>query len=227
MQDKLIQCFGPKQLSCMPVEVGRSFRDDPNTRRRRRAGFETTRSKQAPFPFKSEVTVDVVASAGDRLWKELVGTGDDKPIKIRTVQLGFTGLMAAEGGQKTIEGFFKTGDHKRSREFDGTEDPQSNDTRAESTATIGDLVDGGISFTCPRCSRRISLANNAVPEGFQGDSGDIEALEKLKMEHADFHFAQDLARITPNSGQVQFPSSKRKKPMDSSASGIARYFPQK
>lgn len=68
------------------------------------AGYETSRSRQAPFPFIRDATVDVIAAAGDRLWKELVGNATD--MKITIVQLSFAGIDSMETGQKRIEGFF-------------------------------------------------------------------------------------------------------------------------
>ncbi|THH26302.1 hypothetical protein EUX98_g7885 [Antrodiella citrinella] len=78
-----------------------------------RQGYETSRSKQAPFPFSRDITVDLIASAGDKLWKELVGTNDERttPFKITNVQLSFLGINSMEIGQRNIEGFFPTGVH--------------------------------------------------------------------------------------------------------------------
>lgn len=61
-----------------------------------------------PFPFTREITVDAIASFGDKLWKELVGTDDrSTPMKITNVQLSFSGIDSMEAGQQVIEGFFK------------------------------------------------------------------------------------------------------------------------
>ena len=67
------------------------------------------RSKQAPFPFIREITVDAIAHAGDKLWKELLGNGGPKApsLKITNVQLSFTGIESMETGQRQIEGFFQ------------------------------------------------------------------------------------------------------------------------
>ena len=70
---------------------------------------QSSRSKQSGFPFIRDVTVDVIASAGNKLWKELVASLDPTiPMRITNVQLAFTGLENAEPGQSSIEGFFKS-----------------------------------------------------------------------------------------------------------------------
>lgn len=62
-----------------------------------------------------EVTVDTIASAGDKLWKELVGT--NLVMNVTNVQLAFTGIETAETGQRSIEGFLKSGQtSKRARD---------------------------------------------------------------------------------------------------------------
>lgn len=57
------------------------------------------------------LTVDVIAAAGNKLWKELVGSPNGKPdvpIKVRYIALGFTGVEAGENGQKGIEAFLRS-----------------------------------------------------------------------------------------------------------------------
>ncbi|KAK7024244.1 N-acetyltransferase eso1 [Paramarasmius palmivorus] len=83
-----------------------------------RQGYEAFQSKQAPFPFSLEVTVDLIATAGNKLWKDLVGK-DPGPTKVTNVELAFTGIEVAEEGQQSIDGFFSGGQvFKRSREDD-------------------------------------------------------------------------------------------------------------
>ncbi|TCD64901.1 DNA-directed DNA polymerase eta rad30 [Steccherinum ochraceum] len=75
-------------------------------------GYEAFRSKQAPSPFMArDITVDYIASAGDRLWRELVGTETPRrtPFKITNVSMSFSGIDSMESGQRGIEGFFKSG----------------------------------------------------------------------------------------------------------------------
>src|ERR1700735_4339343 len=77
------------------------------------SGYESGRSKQTVFPFTKEVTVDSIASAGDKLWKDLVG--NSTTLNVTNVQLAFTGIDVAEAGQRSIEGFLKPASAKRSR----------------------------------------------------------------------------------------------------------------
>ncbi|KAL0954665.1 hypothetical protein HGRIS_003615 [Hohenbuehelia grisea] len=224
-----------------------------------RKGYsEPGRSKQAPFPFMKDITVDAVAAAGEKLWREYVGGAlpDDRtlPMKITHMHLGFSGIATAGDGQGSIEGFFRSPDKaavtrssaKRTRlssnigdsdiedAFDDDEDPiridRAGDTEGPSSSSLP-------SFICDRCGKRLSVspaviqdldistgdtleseAPNAVGDGDQVVAGvgastsrqgqlSLEdwkeqlreealrsALNKLKAEHEDFHFAQDLAR---------------------------------
>jgi DNA polymerase eta len=68
-------------------------------------GYEAARSKQAPFPFTKKVTVDTIASSGDKLWSQLVGNNSG-PMKVSSIQLAFTGIETQEVGQQNIDGFF-------------------------------------------------------------------------------------------------------------------------
>jgi DNA polymerase eta len=181
------------------------------------------------FPFNRNLTVDVVASAGDRLWRELVG--DSKIMKVTSVQLAFTGLETAESGQQSIEGFFKTPDRgqletpgnggpslKRARE---EEDALPQIIAAEAESSTFDA--SSTSFTCPRCGKRLRLADQSV--GNEANEDDhVQALATLRMEHDDFHFAQDLAKSSDDSqkGCQGLPKKKRKEP-----EGIAKFFNKK
>jgi DNA polymerase eta len=191
-------------------------------------GYETGRSKQAPFPFTREVTVDIIASAGDKLWKELVGT--NVAMKVTCIHLGFTGLESSEIGQRTIEGFLKTGEtSKRPREKD---DDATDDKLVSYVNLIGDnnpMIDPTLSFTCTRCGDSIQLT---VPLSGVGAE---EALTALRQEHDDFHFAQELAKEQqpnnlvisgPKTGPKMSPKKKRRKDPPSRGS-IEQFFGRK
>lgn len=191
------------------------------------AGYDAGHSKQAPFPFTNEVTVDVIAAAGNKLWKQLVGT--DIVMKVTNVSLAFAGLEAAEMGQKTITGFLK-------RRGEDDEPPHPNAGADRQEVAPADLDDDpfndsntdSLSFTCARCGKRISAPSHPT-----------SAMEKetqlavLKVEHDDYHFAQDLAKDTDNIIPVSAPSSKgppkRKKQKVSEAKpvGIEKFFQPK
>lgn len=217
-------------------------------------GYDSFRSKQAPFPFVRDITVDVIAAAGDKLWKELVGTDTSRstPMKISNVQLSFSGIGSMEAGQRSIEGFFQkppsTGPSVGADKEPVASDSPGNSSagtkrkRAESLAKAATNAPVGKEevddsspeppapaaatspgFFCDRCGKRITLAEAAF--GLQGAPDPIldaemrEAVDKLRREHDDFHFAQDLANdgshgpgravIRPSEGTSQ-PPKKRK-----------------
>jgi len=224
-----------------------------------RQGYETSRSKQAPFPFNREVTVDLIASAGDKLWKELVGTENSRstPMKITNVQLSFSGIDSMEAGQQNIEGFFKppsqSSDNREAkpppRNLKRKRDALHNDSPllgGEAEITVGesrstplsptpDEASSSSSFVCERCGKKIT-----VPDALDGLSDDIkmEALTAIKLEHNDFHFAQDLAKEGVPEGRPKRiirplgkppPAKKKKKAIVSGETeqekeGIKRFF---
>jgi DNA polymerase eta len=193
------------------------------------AGYQITRSKQAAFPFTRNLTVEVIASAGDRLWKELVG--ESKTMKVTNVQLAFTGLEIAESGQQLIETFFKTPDRKQQLGPNSLGEPflkrvregEDSDNASHQTATLeGEestacIDSSSTSFICQRCRKRLYLAESAAND--IDEDGRVEALQTLRMEHDDFHFAQDLANT---SDEPQKAKKKRKEP-----EGIAKFFNKK
>ncbi|KAK7044220.1 N-acetyltransferase eso1 [Paramarasmius palmivorus] len=199
-----------------------------------RQGYEAFRSKQAPFPFSREVTVDLIATAGNKLWKDLVGK-DPGPMKVTNVQLAFTGIEVAEEGQQSIDGFFSGGQvFKRSREDDDPEATSLHGTVKERKTTYGhsaeeteDFDTGVFSFTCPTCRKKFSLSAMQIASGTADDHA--RELEAIKVEHQDYHFAQAVAReIEPEpqpaqSGDTKKVKKKRKEP----AKGIEKFFARK
>lgn len=197
-------------------------------------GYEAGRSKQSPFPFTREVTVDVIAAAGDKLWKELVGNNPAAPMKVTSVQLAFTGIEASEIGLQSIDGFFRNGQvSKRTREPDDRLGSVELDTGG-ADFSVDDTVDPSedtqdTSFTCSRCGKRISLPTPPPTT----DSDKVEALAALRLEHDDFHFAEDLAKenYRPISVGTQAPESasrvKKKRRKELTATGIEKFFSRK
>lgn len=184
-----------------------------------RKGWESSRSKQVPFPFTRNATVDVIAAAGNNLWKDLVGSSTD--LKITTVSLGFTGVELAEPGQQSIDGFFKT--PKRPR--DELDDDQSIETPKETD--VIPLSPGRHSgFSCEQCSKRIELPDDIMTSGL--DDGTLaQALATLRQEHEDFHFAQNLAKegSTPIKATKSGRSEKRQR--KEPRKGIEQFFNRK
>jgi DNA polymerase eta len=167
------------------------------------------------------VTVDGIAAAGDKLWKELVGT--DVVTKVNHIGLGFTGLESSEIGQRSIEGFLKAGQTSKRRR---AEDNDSDVVLDADLIEDHDQTDDDTpSFTCSRCGRTI-LSDLPLEE----------ALNALRQEHDDFHFAQDLAKeqqpgnslvISGPSRLVPSKTSPRKKPKrrdPPSRGGIEHFF---
>ena len=182
-------------------------------------GYETGRSKQAAFPFTKEVTVDTIASAGDKLWKDLVG--NSATLNVTSVQLAFTGINVAEAGQRSIERFLKPASTKRSREEGNA--PTHNEAAA---SFHGDdpsplLLDRNLPYTCSRCGK-IFQPNQS------SDDQEME-LAKAKMEHSDYHFALDLTAEGPSRSVISASSTSNSKPSkrpkrSSELKGIEKFF---
>lgn len=198
-------------------------------------GYENGRSKQAPFPFVRKATVDIITNAGDKLWKELVGT--NATVHVGHISLSFTGIDVAEQGQKSIEGFLKqtsaNSPKKRPRDesmADLTVDPCSktiiDNDQDEHRSSGYDLF-----YSCPRCKKVLNL-----PANLENAGHDIQqrALTNIQLEHQDFHFAEDLMKESegPSSpvkvalketGFKPGPSKKRRKV----SQGLDKYFAKK
>jgi DNA polymerase eta len=171
------------------------------------------RRKQAPFPFAHPLTVDHVAGLADRLWKELVGADDAITIRVSHLWLGFTGVEPGEAGQTLIEGFFRGGAKPVSTSAVKPASAGAKNNLTSSTpisiSSVGLVgskptsakaagkrkaddaaVDNYLpSFVCPRCEKRIIVDADAF--------NNEHALSRGRLEHDDFHFAQDLAREGP------------------------------
>ncbi|KAI0663749.1 DNA/RNA polymerase [Cubamyces menziesii] len=237
-----------------------------------RQGYETFRSKQTPFPFTKNVTVDVIASFGDKLWKELVGTGSSTPFKITNVQLSFSGIGTMESGQRRIEGFLPS---RPSSEAQSTSEPgpaaskppstlkrkrsPSDAVEARRTSDQSDnspdagnakgCVERDVrhSFLCEKCGERIWLGGSDAARDGDADGGDLlaaalddaireDALAALRLEHADFHFAQELAaaadedvpkRVIRPLDRLAPTGKKKKKKQKTGDGGIAKFFSKK
>jgi len=144
----------------------------------------------------------VIASAGDKLWKELVGNG--AKMNISHIALGFTGIDVAEAGQQSIENFLKSGNHdKRLREMDGFENGPVGqaDSSLVIESTTQDLP--SITYTCPKCGKKLTVfLDSDVME-------DSDPLKMVRMEHEDFHFAQELAKDPERASKPRDRSPKK------------------
>lgn len=231
-----------------------------------RQGYDAFRSKQAPFPFTREITVDYIATAGDKLWKELMGPDSrTAPMKITNVQLSFSGIESMETGQRRIEGFLQK--PRSTSQGVALDEPASlEDNPGEAGVTLkrrrSDSLDSdnghatspdlagptAPSYVCDRCGKRISSGHSSNPDVTMDEDELQDVLTRLRREHDDFHFAQDLAReglgesdakrptIRPSEGSVQStnnkkrkqePKSKTKAAKEPKGGGIAKFFVQR
>jgi DNA polymerase eta len=191
------------------------------------SGWKLSRSKQAPFPFVRDVTTDVVAAAGDKLWKELSDSTNGE-VSITHVALAFGGIESGEANQQGIEGFLakpeSAGGDRRKRKGD---DDEAFESQGEGPSTDIPSRDDVDSFICKRCKKRIKL-----PDSLKGpdvtDDAQQKSLKVLQMEHDDYHLAQDLSKapeeISPTKHSGGSKSKKRKK---SEPDGIAKFFIKK
>ncbi|KAJ4480070.1 eta DNA polymerase [Lentinula aciculospora] len=198
-------------------------------------GYGTARSKQAPFPFAQEVTVDVIAAAGNKLWKELVGnvTGH---IKVTNISLGFTGIETTDASQQSIAGFLAgtstvTGVKRRSGEGENGSSPKRShrDTQRARSRPLSPTSAGQnvTSFACSECHKTFSLSPKIL--SLTSDARErSQALDAMKDEHSDFHFAQSVAReVEPvvkrvGSSKKVEPAKTEKK--ESTLKGIEKFF---
>ena len=182
------------------------------------------------------VTIDVVAAAGDKLWKELVGPlNSTKPLpsKITHVSLSFHGVEAGEANQQGIEGFLSktktpSSPSKRKREMDS-----DGETVPEFSHRGSELRPNLDYFVCDRCKKQIALPQELMSALDLDEVTRKDALASLKVEHQDFHFAQDLSRMPSDDERPEQsnpkptvkPKKKRKRKGEAAeGEGIARYF---
>ncbi|KAF8506151.1 DNA/RNA polymerase [Hysterangium stoloniferum] len=207
-----------------------------------RLSYNYTKSKQAPFPFSRSPGIDYICKAANKLWVELVGTGAEydknkangrvAAMKVTHVFLGFSGVATMAAGQRNIDAFFLGGTglgKRKAVEDDFSEsvgaDKKQRDTDDDRPA-LEDNDEGSepnlgvdVSFRCTRCGETFRrTVDDDDPEYRKA------VLETLKMEHDDFHFAQDLAKeggISTRPPQGNIKKKKKKKP---EVKGIAKYF---
>lgn len=184
--------------------------------------------------------MDTIAAAGDKLWKELVG--NSSILKVSSVQLAFTGIDVAEAGQRSIEGFLKpisSSSSKESGEARVIIDIEQA-TQAESAINTAGSSDSrnlgndepqvnSISYACPRCGKTFELPT--VHQSGEGDDQDIhDQLARAKLEHDDYHFAQDLAKQSSlpapksSSNNPTLRTTKKRKAESPATKGIEKFF---
>jgi DNA polymerase eta len=149
--------------------------------------------------------------------------------------LAFTGIDVAEAGQQSIEGFLRPLSTSKKRGRDPVTDlnVQARDPRdgiGGGQAIESRLLDNStshppsLSYGCSRCGELIEL--QTADHSAEDQEG---LLLKAKMEHDDFHFAQDLAKegnsrsvISVTKKTTPKPAKKRK--LSPEPNGIQRFF---
>lgn len=166
------------------------------------------------------------------MWKELVGNSSN--LKVSSVQLAFTGIDVAEAGQQSIEGFLNplSTSKKRGRYPVTDTDVQAQDSREgigggqaiESRLLDNSTSHSPLSYACTRCGELIQLQT-----ADHSDEDQEDLFLKAKVEHDDFHFAQDLAKegkprsiISVSKKTTPKPTKKRK--LSPEPKGIERFF---
>ncbi|KAJ7650686.1 DNA/RNA polymerase [Roridomyces roridus] len=188
----------------------------------------TSRSKQAPWPFVKEVTVDVVAAAGNKLWKELIGTDVQTPMKVIGMSLAFTGIEGVETGLKSIDTFFKSG---VKRPLDSVEDADTENVPEPLGAGSGqrNISKDPTTFICSRCGQRLTLPRSAT----RTEEERRAQMQKIQDEHEDFHVALEISkevsfaergRKPESKGKVRGEEKPKKKRRKESPKGIAKFF---
>lgn len=215
------------------------------------SGYDWSRSKQTPFPFTRNVTVDLIAGLAEKLWKDLVGSVSKQDgslsFSVTTISLGFSGVESGEAGQQSIEGFFRTGtstkppsssghghDGEVLQIHHGKRRLESEDGDGSSLDMSGINQGNVVSFVCPRCGKRIEVEPMNDVEG-EPEQRKAKALTRLRMEHGDFHVAEDISKA-PYDGnpggssglRVVERESKRKREnntrKDKHGEGIAKFL---
>ncbi|KAG8970257.1 DNA-directed DNA polymerase eta rad30 [Tulasnella sp. 419] len=192
-----------------------------------RQASEAPRSRQIPFPFSKSINAELISKPAEKLWKELIGTST---YKVHNLALGFSGLGSLESGQQGIEGFFSNrqtvqGDSEQSKINRGTGAKRKRDEDDGENQVAEDVDQGSsTSFICQRCKKNIALPT----EDFEREDG-VRALDLLKMEHQDFHFAQDLSRevVAEDDEQPERRKVAKKRKKNGQPKGIAQYFSAK
>ena len=160
--------------------------------------------------------MDTIASLGDKLWKDLVG--NSTTLNVTSLQLAFTGINVAEAGQRSIEVFMKPASSKRSRD-------EANAPAHDAASFVGDdplsIDDRNSPYSCSRCGKIFHHPNTN-----QSLDDQETELSKAKMEHSDYHFAQDLTAEGPSRSVISasnLKTSKRPK-RSTEPKGIERFF---
>lgn len=180
------------------------------------------RSRQAAFPYVSNLNKIDVLKVAERLWNEacdemrlglkpLIGSSgtDVQPVEIVTIALGFSGLERAEIGQKTIEGFFGNGggrsDLTKKRKIE-EEDIKEIETEAKS--------DQVLKWKCDECGEQIQISKSSGPikeqqiesEDFFDDENPFDVIPAMREGQSDL--LKDVQAIDQHRLNIQIQDHK-------------------
>ena len=141
----------------------------------------------------------MIASAGDKLWKELVG--NSTKINMTHIGLSFTGIDITEAGQQSIEAFLRS--DKCPRETDGFGVDSTGQRHGARVTESSSQEFPSKSYTCAKCGKTMTVF---LDSDVMGDS---DPLEMLRTEHEDFHFAQELAKDFAQESRPRDSSPKK------------------
>jgi len=172
--------------------------------------------------------VDTIANAGNKLWNELFG--NRTTLNVTKVHLAFTGIEFSETGQQTIEGFLKPSSSKKRPQDDEFLDAQDVDAQE-----VADTSHEKTAYVCLRCGKTFHSPSRT--ELFLlGENGaaDSDYLSRVKLEHEDYHFAQDLANEGRSQSKISVSRpqnttsasahSLKKQKSTSNPGGIEKFF---
>ncbi|KAG0145040.1 hypothetical protein CROQUDRAFT_723679 [Cronartium quercuum f. sp. fusiforme G11] len=146
---------------------------------------QKTISKQINFIHTNNLSREYIYNLSKRLLTEFsksLGT-------LSGLCLSLSGLIGLENGQRDLDSFFNfkglkdEDDHSKSlskkRKVDDDDDDE----------LVGyDSPSDRLSYKCPRCGE---VLKSELSDG-DGDQDKMDRMERLKVEHADHHFAKDL-----------------------------------
>ncbi|KAH8923603.1 DNA/RNA polymerase [Atractiella rhizophila] len=200
----------------------------------------TTKSKQAPFPYTSNLSPEYITKLAEKLMRDLQGEkkkGEEGGLgKITNLSLAFNGLERMEAGQKGIEGFFgkamdrMNGDSNKKESSSKNlvqESPPSKKRKLEASSASPPnptkkkkRTERKPFFLCPECGKEVEIPSSVLPDEMVGDAEAVQAaLTAVKAEHEDYHFAKKLhedefRRGRGEEGEEAKPKKTKKKERD-------------
>ena len=158
-------------------------------------------TRQMGFPYTSNLTTEYVLKYAERLLREFVGSrkgsGMHPDLGFCTgLNLRFQDLERIEPGQTAIQAFFNGQNgspHKFKREQSvlvKKEEVKEEEADIKSEALSGTTFE--IDYVCGKCAELICSSVQREDTSLDFDTWEEQAIQRLKQEHDDFHFAKDM-----------------------------------